>query len=240
MSTKAHVRSPSRQRNRLLARLPVDDYRRVLPCLETVHLRPKRVLLRPHAPVRKIYFLSGGVCSITQVTAEGQVAGVALVGNEGCVGMAAFGGDPESGQTAVIEIADGDAQVMEAERFGEEMERGGAFQELIHRYTQAFVESLMQSVVCNALHSIEKRLARCLLDLRDRVERNEFPVTQDVLASMLGVRRASVTLAAGTLQKAGLMDHAHKSIIILDPGGLERAACECYGLIKGHFARLLP
>jgi CRP-like cAMP-binding protein len=138
-----------------------------------------------------------------------------------------------------MEIADG-AQVMEAERFGAEMERGGAFKELIHRYTQAFVESLMQSVACNALHSIEKRLARCLLDIRDRVGRNEFPVTQDVLATMLGVRRASVTLAAGTLQKAGLMEHAHKSIIILDPGGLESVACECYALIKGHFARLLP
>lgn len=240
MTTKAHVRSPFHQRNRLLARLPVDDYRRLLPYLETVHLRPKRVLLRPHAPVRKIYFLSGGVCSITQVTTEGQVAGVALVGNEGCVGMAAFGGDPESGQTAVMEIADGDAQVMEAERFGAEMERGGAFKELIHRYTQAFVESLMQSVACNALHSVERRYARCLLDIRDRIGRNELPLTQDTLAAMLGVRRASITLAAGELRRAGLIDHAHKNIVIKDPMGLEAAACECYAVVKSHFARLLP
>ena len=154
--------------------------------------------------------------------------------------MRAFGGDPESGQTAVVEIADGGAQVMDEKAFQREMDRGAAFKGLIHRYAQAFVESLMQSVACNALHPIEKRCARCLLDIRDRVGGNEFPLTQDVLAAMLGVRRASVTLAAGALHRAGLIDHAHKSIIIRDPAGLEAAACECYARVKGHFARLLP
>jgi CRP-like cAMP-binding protein len=230
----------ARSANKLLARLPADDYRRLLPDLKTSHLRPKRVLLKPHLPVRKIYFLAGGVCSITQVTADGQMAGVAMVGNEGLVGMDAFGGDPESGQTAVIEIADGDAQVMDARIFHREMNRGTAFKDLIHCYGQAFVESLMQSVACNALHPIEKRCARCLLEIRDRVGRNEFPLTQDVLATMLGVRRASVTLAAGALHRAGLIEHAHKRIAISDGAGLESIACECYALIKGHFARLLP
>jgi len=196
--------------------------------------------MKPHVPVRKIYFLAGGVCTITQVTADGQMAGVAMVGNEGLIGMAAFGGDPESGHTAVVEIADGDAQGMDVTVFRREMERQTTFSDLVHRYAQAFVESLMQSVACNALHPIEKRCARCLLDIRDRVGRDEFPLTQEVLASMLGVRRASVTLAAGTLQRAGLIDHAHKNIIIRDVAGLEHAACECYALIKGHFARLLP
>ncbi len=163
-----------------------------------------------------------------------------MVGNEGLVGMAAFGGDPESGHTAVVEIADGDAQGMDVTVFRREMERQTTFSDLVHRYAQAFVESLMQSVACNALHPIEKRCARCLLDIRDRVGRDEFPLTQEVLASMLGVRRASVTLAAGTLQRAGLIDHAHKNIIIRDVAGLEHATCECYALIKGHFARLLP
>ena len=154
--------------------------------------------------------------------------------------MTSFGGDPESGQTAVVEIADGGAQVMDAKAFQREMDRGTAFKDLIHRYAQAFAESLMQSVACNALHPIEKRCARCLLDIRDRVGRNEFPLTQDVLATMLGVRRASVTLAAGALVRVGLITHAHKSITICDPAGLEAAACECYALVKGHFARLLP
>jgi CRP-like cAMP-binding protein len=231
---------PSSSNKKLLARLPADDYRRLLPDLETIHLRAKRVLLKPHVPVRRVYFLAGGICSITQVTAEGQMAGVAIVGNEGVVGMAAFGGDPESGQTAVVEIAEGDAQALDVKVFRREMERQTRFSDLVHRYAQAFVESLMQSVACNALHPIEKRCARCLLDIRDRVGRYEFPLTQEVLATMLGVRRASVTLAAGTLHRAGLIDHAHKNIIIRDLAGLEHAACECYALVKGHFARLLP
>ena len=180
------------------------------------------------------------MCSIATVTADGQMAGVATVGNEGVIGMSAFGGDPESGETAVVEIAEGDTQVMDVKVFRREMERQAAFKDLIHCYAQAFTESLMQSVACNALHPIEKRYARCLLDIRDRVGRNELPLTQDVLADMLGVRRASITLAAGALHRAGLIDHAHKSIVVRDAAGLEAAACECYAVIKGHYARLLP
>jgi CRP-like cAMP-binding protein len=225
--------------NRLLARLSPDEYRRLLPDLEKVRMRSKRVLLKPHVPVRKVYFLGGGMCSITQVMADGQVAGVTMVGSEGVVGMAAFGGDPESGQEAIVEIADGDAQAMDVKVFRREMELQTHFSDLVRRYAQAFVEGLMQSVACNALHPIEKRCARCLLEIRDRVQGNEFPLTQEVLATMLGVRRASVTLATGTLHRAGLVDHAHKHVVILDVQGLEYAACECYALIKGHFARLL-
>jgi CRP-like cAMP-binding protein len=197
------------------------------------------VLLRPNDLVQKIYFLEQGLCSIVHVTADGQTAGVALVGNEGLIGMRALGGDPGSGETAVVEIA-GRAQMIDARAFQREVDRGGAFKDLIHRYAQAFVEGLMQSVACNALHPIEKRCARCLLDIRDRVGQDEFPLTQDVLATMLGVRRASVTLAAGALHRAGLIDYAHTVIVIRNPAGLETAACECYGLIKEHFARLLP
>lgn len=163
-----------------------------------------------------------------------------MVGNEGLIGMSAFGGDPESGETAVLEIAEGDAQVMDVKVFRREIERHATFSDLIHRYAQAFTESLMRSVGCNALHSVEKRCARCLLDIRDRVGRNELPITQDTLAAMLGVRRASITLAVGALQRAGLIDRAHKSIVVTDPTGLEAAACECYAVVKGHFARLLP
>ena len=240
MTVSAHLSLSSQSPNRLLARLPTDEYRRLLPDLETIALRPKRILLKPHVPTQTIYFLAGGVCSITTVTADGQAAGVAMVGNEGLIGMSAFGGDPESGELAVLEIADGDAQVMDVSVFRREMERGTAFKDLVHRYSQAFVESLMQSVACNALHPVEKRCARCLLDIRDRVGRNEFPMTQHVLATMLGVRRASVTLAAGALHRAGLIDHAPRRIVIRDAAALESAACECYALIKGHFARLLP
>ena len=231
---------PARSPNKLLARLSPDDYRLLLPDLQTIRLRPKRVLLRPHEPVQKIYFLGGGVCSIAQVTADGQMAGVAIVGSEGCVGMPGFGGDPESGQTAVVELVDGEAQVMDLKAFQRHIERGTAFKDLIHRYSQAFVEGLMQSVACNALHPVEKRCARCLLDIRDRIGGNEFPLTQDVLAAMLGVRRASVSLAVGALHRAGIIDSVHKNMLIRDPARLEATACECYALVKGHFARLLP
>lgn len=226
--------------NKLLARLPGAEYRRLLPHLETIRLQHKRVLLRPNVPVHKVYFLGGGLCSITQGTVDGQMAGVAMVGSEGLLGTNAFGGDPESGQTAVVEIADCDAQVMDATIFRREMARQEAFSDLIERYTQAFIQGLMQSIACNALHAVERRCARCLLDIRDRVGGNECPVTQDLLAVMLGVRRASVTLAAGTLRRARLIDNAHKSIIISNAMGLEAAACECYGLIKRNFSRLLP
>jgi CRP-like cAMP-binding protein len=230
------LRSP----NRLLARLPADDYRGLLPDLQTITVRPGLVLLKRDTPVQKVYFPGGGVCSIAIATADGQVAGVALIGNEGCVGISAIGGDPESGQTAVMELVDGDVQAMTMSAFQREMDRRAAFTDLIRRYEQAFVEGVMQSAGCNALHPIEKRCARCLLEIRDRVGRNEFLLTQEVLATMLGVRRASVTLAAGALHRAGVIDNVHKSIIIREPTALEAIACECYGQIKRNFARILP
>jgi CRP-like cAMP-binding protein len=232
--------SPSqRSSNRLLARLPADDYRRLLPSLEVVSLHSRDVLLQAHVPTRRIYFLGGGACSIVLSTADGQAAGVAIIGNEGFVGLSAIAGDSDARESAVLEIAEGDAQVMDLEAFRREMDRRSAFRDVIHRYTHAFIQSLMQSVVCNALHSVEKRCARCLLDLRDRLGRNEFPLTQDALAGILGVRRASITLAEAALHRAGLIDHGHKRVVIRDPSGLEAAACECYAVVKGHLARPL-
>lgn len=239
MSTNAQAPPSSQLRNKLLARLPGDEYQSLLPYLETIRLRPRRVLLRPHEPPDKIYFLGGGVCSISYVTEDGRTAGVAVVGNEGLIGMAGFGGDPESGMTAVVEIAECDAQVMDVKVFRREMKRRTALNDLVHCYAQAFAENLMQSVVCNALHSVEQRCARCLLEIRDRIGRRELPLAQDTLADMLGVRRASITLAAGTLERARLIKRAHKRVVVSDPVGLEAMACECYVVVKQHFARLV-
>ena len=221
-------------------RAAADEYQRLRPDLETKCLRPQHVLLKPHVLSNKIYFLGGGLCSLTQVTADGQVAGVAMIGNEGLVVLTAFGGDPESGVTAAVEIADGQMQVMDVAVFRREIARRGAFADLIDRYTRAFAAGLMQSVVCNALHPVERRCARCLLEIRDRVGRNPFPLTHSALAGMLGVRRATVTLCAGSLDRAGLVGHSHKHFLIHDPEKLEDAACECYRVINRHFARLLP
>jgi CRP-like cAMP-binding protein len=232
MQTPSSLSSP----NKLLARLPVDDYQRLLPDLKTMRLRPKFVLIRPGVPVHKIYFLGGGVCSITRATADGQMAGVAIVGNEGLIGMNELEANPEPGETAVVEIAYGDAQVMDANVFRREMERRSAFSKLVHSYSHAFVETLMQSIVCNALHPVEMRCARCLLEIRDRLGQNEFPLTQYALANLLGVRRATVTLCVGRLRRMGLVEQQHRRIAIRNPAGLEAAACECYNVNKGHFA----
>ena len=203
-------------------------------------LRPKRVLLKPHVRSDRIYFPGNGAHSFTHVTADGQIAGVALIGNEGLIGLTEFGGDPDSGITAEVEIADADAHVMDVDVFHAEMDRRPAFYDLVRLYTRAFAANLMQSVVCNALHPVERRCARWLLELRDRAGRNELDLTQDALAGMLGIRRASVTLCAGHLHSLGLVEKHQGRIVIRDPAGLESAACECYRVIKGHFARLLP
>jgi CRP-like cAMP-binding protein len=224
-------------RNKLLACLPRDEYDRLRPHLEPIRLRPQQVLLSPDAPPERICFLGGGLCTISYMTQDGQRAGVALVGNEGLVGMTAFGGDPESGLTATVEIVDGVSHVLDVTLFRRQMKHRARFNDLIHRYAQAFAENIMQSVVCNALHSIEQRYARCLLEIRDRLGRNDLPLTQETLADMLGVRRASITLAAGSLQRARLIERTHGRVVVRDPVRLEAMACECYGVVKQHFAR---
>jgi CRP-like cAMP-binding protein len=178
------------------------------------------------------------VCSLAAATADGQTAGVALVGSEGAIGLRPFGG--EGGVTAEVEIVDGEAMVMDLAAFRGELARGAAFADLIERYTIAFGAGLMQSVACNALHPVERRFARLLLDIRDRIGRDAFPLTHYALAAMLGVRRATVTLCARSLHRKGLVECHHKHVVIHDSKRLEKAACECYHIVKGHFARWLP
>lgn len=226
--------------NKLLARLPAADYQRLLPELETIPLPFRYILQKPGEAVRRVYFPGGGVCSITSVMADGQMVEMATVGNEGLVGITAcFGGGLEPGE-AIVQVPNGAAQVLDLKIFSREMNRRGAFQAVINNYAQAYVCFLMQSVACNALHSVDERLARWLLTAHDRMGRNDFPLTQEFLAILLGVRRSSVTLAFGALRRAGLIDHVNKKILIKNRRGLEAASCECYAAVAGHFARLLP
>lgn len=198
-----------------------------------------QILQKAHEPVERIYFLGGGVCSITHVMADGQMAGTATVGKEGLIGIGAlFEGDLENG-AALVEIADTDVHILGVTTFRHEMERRGPFYDVICRYAHAFVASLAQSVACNALHPVEKRCAKLLLESHDRMERDDFPLSQEVLAKMLGVRRASVTLAAGALHRAGLIDYEYTRIVVRNRTGLEAASCECYAEIKGYFTSLL-
>jgi CRP-like cAMP-binding protein len=187
--------------------------------------------------LRTIYFPGGGACSITQIMRNGRIVEVATVGNEGFIGVnALFGGDRWFAGV-VVKAADDAAQAMSVSAFQREMNRRGPFSRLINWYAEAFVAFLMRSVACNALHSVDERCARWLLTTRDRVGRNEFAMTQDFLAAMLGVRRPTVTLAASALQRAGLIDYGHKRIVILDRPGLEAVSCECYAVLRRHRAR---
>lgn len=240
MVDRTQVVEPLHSANRLLARLGVAEYHRLRPHLEPVHLKVKEVLVGPHAPANRIYFLGSGVCSIMHSTHDGHSVAVAMVGNEGVIGIEAFGGDPEAGETATVQIVDATAEAMDAPTFERELASAGALNQRIREYAQVFAEALMQSVACNALHSIDQRLARCLMDISNRIETQELPVTQDTLAQLLGVRRASITLAARALQRGGIIEQGHRHILIRDVRGLERAACECYGTIKRCFARLRP
>jgi CRP-like cAMP-binding protein len=232
------VSSPTKPSNRLLARLPETDYQRLAPFLETVGLPSGEVLHTPESPLRRVYFPGGGVCAVTCAMADGETVDLALVGNEGLVGLSTvFRSDIELYEARVR--VPNNAQAMSITAFWREMERRGAFHDVMTRYAHAFVASLMQSVACNALHPIEQRCARWLLDLQDRMGRAEFPLTQELLATMLGVRRASVTVCAGELHHGGLIDYGRRRLVIRDRVGLEAVSCECYATVKGHFSRLL-
>jgi CRP-like cAMP-binding protein len=227
-------------RNALLERLPQDDYERLVRSLNVVSITTHQTLQNAHAPVQRIYFPTGGVYSITQVTADGQMAGTAIVGHEGFIGIdAVFEGDLEGGE-ASVEIPDGDVHVMSVTTFRDEMKRRGPFYDVICRYAHAFVAGLAQAVACNALHPVEKRCAKTLLEIHDRMARDDFPLSQESLARMLGVRRATVTLAAGALHRAGFIDYEYTRIVVRNRAGLEANSCECYTTVKEYFARLLP
>ena len=225
--------------NKLLAALPADDYTRILPTLSSVPLRFSEVLHKAGAKIDTIYFPDTGVCSVSNAMADGREVEVATIGNEGMVGITVFlGGDVAPGE--VFMQVPGKGMAMSSEAFRCEVERRGAFYDVISRYSQALQVFLMQSVACNALHSVEERCARWLLMTDDRVEGPHLPLTHEFLSVMLGVRRPTVSVVLGTFHKAGLIEGGNKKITVADRKGLEEATCECYQVVKSTFDRLLP
>jgi CRP-like cAMP-binding protein len=214
--------------NSLLSALPVEDYKRLAPSLDVIPLKLKELLHKPGSQVEHVYFPGGGFCSIVTVLEDGSMVEVATVGREGMVGLAALS-DARSGSSAVM--VQGETETcyrMAADAYRREMDRQGAFQGLLNRYTQAHMGFIMQSTACNAMHSVEQRLARWLLLAHDRMARDEFPLTQELVAMMLGAARPTVTVAAGTLQKAGLIMYRRGKVTIVNRKKLESASCECY------------
>lgn len=235
------VRPPpadARPKNKLLACLPPADYRRLRPHLKTISVEVRHVFHPQNQPVREVVFLNGGVASMTAVMKDGSMVEIATIGDEGMLGMAAFfGGGVLAGET-MMQVPDTDAEVLPIGKFTEELERRGAFHDCVQRYSQGLLTLMMQSTACMALHTVHERCSRWLLMTHDRVGRDRFQLSHEFLAMMLGSTRPTVTVVAGTLQKAGLITYTHGRITIVDREGLEAAACECYSTVKAHFDRL--
>ena len=223
--------------NGLLAALPRRERDRLLPHLEPVGLRFEEVLYEPDGPIRQVYFPTSGMISLLVVLDDGLAAQVGRVGNEGMVGLPVFLGVPTSHTRAFVEIP-GEALRMKAQVFRQELRRTGALSGLLLRYTQALLRHSERLTACNTWHTVEQRLCRWLLVAHDRVRADRFEVTQEFLSQMLGAHRQSVTLAAGNLQKAGLIRYSRGKLTILDRQGLEAAACDCYRAVKEIYDRL--
>jgi CRP-like cAMP-binding protein len=225
--------------NRLLAALPKNEYDRLLAQTQDVSVGVRDVLYRANGPIEFVYFPRSGVMSMVVVMDDGGSVEVGMVGNEGLVGVPAFLGTDRSPTQVFCQVG-GEMRRMRANVFRAEVRKDGPLQLLVMRYTQALLNTVSQATACNQLHAVEKRCARWLLATHDRVGADEFPLTQEFLAMMLGVRRASVTEAAGALQKAKLVTYHRGRIQILNRKKLEAASCECYRLIRDQLDRLLP
>lgn len=218
--------------NLLLAALPLKDYARILPLFDIVPLPLKKVLHKSGERIEYVYFPGGGFCSELAALRDGAMVEIATIGREGFVGVAAMFNGGRLPSVAMVQAEMDTCYRMPAVVFRREMDRRGAFHDLAARYAQAHLGLVMQSTACNAVHVVEQRLARWLLMVHDRVGRDHFPLTQEFVAMMLGVARPTVTVVAGTLQKAGLITYRHGQVTIVNRRKLAAASCECYETAK--------
>jgi len=231
----------ARRSNRLLSALPDEDYARLDEQLRPRDVAQKQDLGEPGQPIDEVHFPVDAVVSILTRMDDGPSVEIATVGNEGVVGLTvAWGGDAMNPREVATVQAPGEVVSMEAGAFRSELQRQGALASLVERYTQAFFSQVSQQVACNGLHSVEQRCSRWLLLTHDRVGVDEFAMTHEFLAQMLGVRRASVTVTAGILQRAGFVEFRRGRVTVVDREGLEGSACECYGVTREVYDRLLP
>lgn len=236
MRVSSTLLDPSK--NRLLAALPPDDLERVLPTLQQVSFSLGDVVYESSGHLDYVYFPTTAIISLLYTMENGASAEMGLTGNDGVVGIALFMGGETMPNRAVVQSA-GDALRMKAQVLQAEFARGGEFQRLLLRYTQALITQISQTAVCNRLHSVEQQLCRWLLLSHDRVDTNELIMTQELIADMLGVRREGVTVAAGHLQDMGAISYVRGRIQILNRRKLEEIGCECYRVVKDEFDRLL-
>jgi CRP-like cAMP-binding protein len=224
--------------NHLLAALPAAEYERLAPHLELVSMPLGQVLCESGGRLRHLYFPTTSIVSLLYVLEDGASAEIAVIGNEGLLGISLFMGGETTPSRAVVRSA-GHGYRLEAQLLQQEFNRAGPVMRLLLRYTQALITQMTQTAVCNRHHSIEQQLCRALLLSLDRLAGNSLTMTQELIANMLGVRREGVTEAAGNLQRAGLIRYSRGHIEVLDRAGLEQAVCECYRVVKLEFDRLL-
>ncbi|MCA1634149.1 MAG: Crp/Fnr family transcriptional regulator, partial [Acidobacteria bacterium] len=228
------VISDFRPRNRILATLPADELERLLPHLKPITLEYKQVLLEPHKSIRYSYFPEDSIISMVTTLFDKMVVEVGLAGQEGMACVATFLGANTQPHQGLVQVA-GTAMRMKASVLRDEFKRGGKLQDLLLRYTQAHLVQIAQSTVCNRLHALEARLSRWLLMIHNRVDGDDFLLTQDIISIMLGAQRTGVTEVAGVLQKKGIISYSRGRITILDRHKLEETACECYWIVKEEY-----
>jgi len=230
--------APSPNQNHLLAALPTAEFERLAKHLELVAMPLGQILYEPGSQLQHAYFPTTAIVSLHYVTESGASAETAGVGNEGVVGIALFMGGNTTPSSAVVQTA-GHGYRLERGKLMEEFNRGGLMHRLLLRYTQALITQMNQTAACNRHHSLEQQLCRWLLLTLDRLSSNELVMTQELVASMLGVRREGITESAGNLQRAGFIRYRRGHIAVIERSGLEATACECYAVVKKELARLL-
>ncbi|MBK6007384.1 Crp/Fnr family transcriptional regulator [Ramlibacter ginsenosidimutans] len=232
-------KAPEPRDNFLLAALADAQRDRWVPGLELVDLPLAKVLIAPGGNTTHVYFPTTAIVSLLYVMENGASAEIAVVGNEGLVGISLFMGGQSTSSSAVVQAA-GQAWRLRADLLMEEFNRGGPVLHLLLRYTQALITQMAQTSVCNRHHALDQQFCRWLLLTLDRLRASDIVMTQELLSNILGVRRASVTEVAGKLQKDGLIRYERGHIQVLDRPGLERRSCECYAVVKKEYDRLLP
>lgn len=224
--------------NKILAALPRTEYERLRPHLESLHLRAGHVLFEPGDPVRYVYFPTGGMLSLLALAENGDTVEVGMVGSEGVTGLPAILRLPQMFYRVTAQLTT-DTLRLSVPALNTAMAHGGRLPDLLLRYAQTVLTQVTQSAVCNRFHTTEARLCRWLLTTRDRAQADSFRLTQECMAQMLGVPRTSVTMIAGRLQQAQLIEYRRGQLTILDAQGLSQAACECYRVIAAEIAQFL-
>lgn len=229
---------PSPKQNHLLAALPAETFERIAPYLELITLPLGDVLYESGDQLQHVYFLTSAIVSLNYLMENGASAEIAGVGNEGVLGVSILMGGNTTTSRASVHTA-GHGYRLKRHLMMTEFNHGGPMMTLMLRYTQALMTQISQTAVCNRHHSVEQQLCRWLLLTLDRLPSNELIMTQELIAGMLGVRREGITEAAGNLQRAGFISYRRGHITVIDRSGLETRSCECYGVVKNEFHRLL-